>query len=74
MAATAIEKVRATAAAHGWKKLYATASGEEYGKGLRRVWAITDTRGRLIQATIQHRPYDGPGKLERVLAAITRQA
>lgn len=72
MAATAFETVRAAAAANGWKTLYASASGEEYGKGLRRVWAIADTRGRLIRVTLQHRPYDGPGKLARILAAITR--
>ena len=72
MAATAFEKVRAAAAANGWKTLYASPSGEEYGKGLRRVWAIVDTRGRLIPVTIQHRPYDGPGKLDRIMAAITR--
>jgi hypothetical protein len=72
VAATAFEQVRAAATANGWKTLYASAAGEEYGKGLRRVWAITDTRGRLIRVTIQHRPYDGPGKLDRILAAISR--
>jgi hypothetical protein len=69
---TAFEQVRTAAVSNGWKSLYASASGEEYGKGLRRVWAIADTRGRLIRVTIQHRPYDGPGKLDRILAAITR--
>jgi hypothetical protein len=71
---TAREKVRAAAAANGWTAIYASTLGhaEEYAKGRRRVWAHADTRGRLIRVTLQHRPYDGPGKLERIMSAITR--
>lgn len=69
---TAFEQVRTSAASNGWKTLYASPAGEEYGKGMRRVWAISDTRGRLISITLQHRRYDGPGKLDRIMTAIAR--
>lgn len=62
---------------NGWQRVYPTDGAEKYSKGMRRVFIFADKTGRLTGLIIQHRLYDGTGKLDHALvaaAAFARQA
>ena len=67
---TAREKVRAAAAANGWKLHTIEAEFvDRFKKGRRSVRVTTDTYGRLTLVTTDTQRFGGSGKLDAALKA-----
>ena len=68
---TAREKVRAAAAANGWK-LHTVEDEyvDQFKKGRRSVRVATDTYGRLTLVTTDTHRFGGSGKLDAALNAL----
>jgi hypothetical protein len=69
---TAREKVRAAAAANGWK-LHTLEDEyvDQFKKGRRHVRIVTDTYGRLTLVTTETQRFGGSGKLQHALQALS---
>jgi hypothetical protein len=72
---TAREKVRAAAAANGWK-LHQLEDEyvDQFKKGRRSVRVVTDTYGRLTLVTTDTHRFGGSGKLDAALSALSATA
>jgi hypothetical protein len=69
---TAREKVRAAAAANGWK-LHTLEDEyvDQFKKGRRHVRIVSDTYGRLTLVTTETQRFGGSGKLQHALQALS---
>lgn len=72
---TAREKVRAAAAANGWK-LHTLEDEfvDQFKKGRHHVRVVSDTYGRLTLVTTETQRFGGSGKLQQALGALTEGA
>lgn len=68
---TAREKVRAAAAANGWK-LHQLEDEfvDQFKKGRSHVRVVSDTYGRLTLVTTETQRFGGSGKLQHALEAL----